>query len=81
MQPEHEHFDRFAEFIKIKVDTPQLVGIAEEDRQKAIFPPPLEAITVEELNQFITGLEDGTLAKLALEEDPEGGDQAHDHDH
>lgn len=64
------------------METPQIVGLLSTDRKKSILAPPLDGLTVEQLEDFLKGLEEGT-AKLVGFEEGEGGeeDAGHDHEH
>lgn len=66
-QPGNEHFNRFAEFIKINVEAPKIVAILSGDRKKAVLA--VDNLTPEALSAFLSSVEEKTATLHGLEEE------------
>jgi len=68
--PSNDHFTKFADYIKVKVDKPKVVAILASDRKKAIYSKTLEGLTAESLSEFLTSLQNGSATTYGMEEEP-----------
>lgn len=74
---DNEHYNRFAQFIKLDVETPRLIALASKKQKKAIFSESLEGVTVDQVRAFAQSIEDETATFLGLQDpEPKSADAA-----
>jgi len=74
LSPENEHYNRFAEFIKLDVKHPRLIALKSSEQKKAIYGKDVNELTVEGLKEFASQLDSGSLNLIELQS--EGDDSA-----
>lgn len=68
MQPENEHFDRFAEFIKLDVKTPRLIALKSSEQKKAVWEGDVSAVTADDIKKFTSDLDENKLTLIGMQE-------------
>lgn len=68
LTPENEHYERFAEFIKLDVNSARLVALKSSEQKKSIFAGDLAGSTVDSIKEFAANLDSGKLTLIGMQE-------------
>jgi len=72
LQPENEHYERFAEFIKLDVNRARLIGLKSSEQKKAVYANELTDISTDDIKGFATDLESGSVSFVGLQDGENG---------
>ena len=68
LTPENEHYERFAEFIKLDVNRARLIALKSSEQKKVVYDGEVTGITAADILNFAESLENGSANFIGLQD-------------